>query len=781
MSGARENSDIWENAIFKRRYELLHQRFVELLAETARVRNENRLLKDELEIERKIVSELRGGLLNDDLMNRQGTIGLDISRINPFGAFGDDDRPTLQRLDSPIRKQSKPEPEELTPGARLDKVGRLSDRMKMLFGASTGDEALERVRAVCGDVQVFAKSLGLVQYEEDSPYLRWSLSAVERRQESAEALMAKWLRHFSGMEAGVISMINILGAFVSDLQVDLLFFENNVEMQAVLVTLQEFLSETMKQHEIYQVSLANAVIAPLKAALEALHGTSREAKKRHAKALEEFVWAESKFANTKKSSVTPTQVKSLQTNYLSAEMARLDYLQALFAEQSNAFTVLAERATTFLLAHFGKADNSAEMVRNLEPLLNILGGSLVVKRSYFQNVLGQFAGIRADLKQLERSTPLTPNSLIKLGQRAGPRTDLSDIRGYLYSRKNKGKEWTRRYYFTDRGSLYVVKDPKLRSGDVVLEPTLLTDIRLCLVKETPESDYASSFELTSVSLQKPLMLRATSDAEKAEWLTTLKAIQSKMLASNQQGHQLGQPQPPPADHRESPESRSRKDSDPISSGPALEKLTGMRHQDLIQRIIYGNSCADCGATQPQWLSLNLGVILCIDCAGYHRRLGPTVSKVRSLVLDNLPIETLQMLAVLENKIVNQEVWETNLPQCKTEKPNGLTPGPEREKFVRLKYEMHQFINDRFHGDQLLKSYLKVLEDSDLVHLLGIIHFFKLDLNSSVMHENRRTTWFHLAARYGNVHAVALLLENGASLIADEEDHVKPIDLSLIHI
>lgn len=44
-------------------------------------------------------------------------------------------------------------------------------------------------------------------------------------------------------------------------------------------------------------------------------------------------------------------------------------------------------------------------------------------------------------------------------------------------------------------------------------------------------------------------------------------------------------------------------------------------------------CADCGAADPEWASLNLGVVVCIECSGVHRQLGVHISKMRSLKLD----------------------------------------------------------------------------------------------------------------------------------------------------
>lgn len=98
----------------------------------------------------------------------------------------------------------------------------------------------------------------------------------------------------------------------------------------------------------------------------------------------------------------------------------------------------------------------------------------------------------------------------------------------------------------------------------------------------------------------------------------------------------------------------------------------VKGESVLQRVqnVAGNSqCGDCGQPDPRWASINLGVLLCIECSGIHRwaswavwrgwgrsraltpppsssrSLGVHCSKVRSLTLDSWEPELLKVCGV----------------------------------------------------------------------------------------------------------------------------------------
>jgi len=97
-------------------------------------------------------------------------------------------------------------------------------------------------------------------------------------------------------------------------------------------------------------------------------------------------------------------------------------------------------------------------------------------------------------------------------------------------------------------------------------------------------------------------------------------------------------------------------------------------------------CVDCDSKGPRWASWNLGVFLCIRCAGIHRNLGVHISKVKSVNLDSWTPQQVASMQVMGNSKA-RAVYESNLPD------DFKRPSTDSavEAFVRQKYEKKKFL------------------------------------------------------------------------------------------
>ncbi|XP_043445874.1 arf-GAP with GTPase, ANK repeat and PH domain-containing protein 3 isoform X3 [Prionailurus bengalensis] len=155
-----------------------------------------------------------------------------------------------------------------------------------------------------------------------------------------------------------------------------------------------------------------------------------------------------------------------------------------------------------------------------------------------------------------------------------------------------------------------------------------------------------SFEFVLVSLTGQTWHFEASTAEERElWV---QSVQAQILASLQG-------------------CRSAKDKTRVGNHNAALAVQAVR-------TVRGNSfCIDCDAPNPDWASLNLGALMCIECSGTHRHLGAHLSRVRSLDLDDWPPELLAVMTAMGNALANS-VWEGALD-------GYAKPGPDACRFV----------------------------------------------------------------------------------------------------
>ncbi|XP_029925434.1 arf-GAP with Rho-GAP domain, ANK repeat and PH domain-containing protein 1 [Myripristis murdjan] len=99
---------------------------------------------------------------------------------------------------------------------------------------------------------------------------------------------------------------------------------------------------------------------------------------------------------------------------------------------------------------------------------------------------------------------------------------------------------------------------------------------------------------------------------------------------------------------------------------------------------FNKVCADCGSAHPEWASVNLLLVICQACAGQHRALGSSLSKVRSLKLDSkVWTEPLMQLFVSHGNQLANQVWAPVVPAAEQIRPEASDE--ERSKFIQNKY------------------------------------------------------------------------------------------------
>uniref|UniRef100_A0A3Q4ABP1 Arf-GAP domain-containing protein n=1 Tax=Mola mola TaxID=94237 RepID=A0A3Q4ABP1_MOLML len=98
-------------------------------------------------------------------------------------------------------------------------------------------------------------------------------------------------------------------------------------------------------------------------------------------------------------------------------------------------------------------------------------------------------------------------------------------------------------------------------------------------------------------------------------------------------------------------------------------------------------CADCESKGPRWASWNLGIFICIRCAGIHRNLGVHISKVKSVNLDQWTQEQVQCVQEMGNAKAKR-LYEAFLPEC-FQRPES---DQSAETFIRDKYDKKKYMD-----------------------------------------------------------------------------------------
>ncbi|KAK9691368.1 hypothetical protein RND81_09G192700 [Saponaria officinalis] len=487
---------------------------------------------------------------------------------------------------------------------------------------------------------------------------------------------------------------------------------------------------------------------------------AKDSRRRFDKSVHAYDQAREKYASAKKSTredIVAGLEEDLQNSKSAFERTRFSLVNALMNVESKKKYEFLESFSAIMDAHLRYFKLGYDLLSQMEPLIHqVLTYAQQSKEASNaeQDKLGrriQEFRTQVEIDNLNAASNAEASTSVDSTRPIGAGPSCKDIQALLQSSANGMVQtikqgyllkhssslranWKRRFFVLDsRGTLYYyrTKGPKQTgsqstntgeqsngvfrrfrakhnrtsswNGETLSCRTV--DLRTSTIKiDADDTDLRLCFRIISPS--KSYTLQAETEADRMEWVSKITGVITSLLNA----HLLQQEPYSPVNekHKRSLESESMSNaqtSQTQGSGLGTNKEKQTDSISGFLREIPGNDhCAECSAPEPEWASLNLGILMCIECSGAHRNLGVHISKVRSITLDVKVWEPtlLELFRGLGNAFCNS-VWEELLPPDKDRndesassgtsivKPSSHDPFNKKEKYVQMKYAEKQLI------------------------------------------------------------------------------------------
>lgn len=385
-----------------------------------------------------------------------------------------------------------------------------------------------------------------------------------------------------------------------------------------------------------------------------------------------------------------------------------------------------------------KFDNSIRDIDNKKQtkLLNCLVTYMRSQQSFFTNAHNELNSMSSTLDELESQIgEITSQS--KGGNHEG-----------LLSRLTSHGVWHKNWFVLKDCHLYRYRIKK------EFNPESALSLLMCTVRVPPKTKQSNKnfFEIIQAGKKKPVQLQAETAEERDAWVKAIQESISQALNAQEFSPHL----------IKSLEKRNKEE----------EELT----LKILQSVPGNSTCADCNWKDPDWASINLGVLVCLECSGVHRSLGTHITKVRSLTLDKLDAELVLFMKALGNEKVNK-ILEHSVGSEHT-KPTPETERALRERWIQNKYRNKLFLPPlKANTEELSKElYGLVSENKDKLEEMLLYLLQGANVNWENKEDSKKTP-LHQAVAANNLLYCELLVQNGADVQAQDDNGQTPIHVA----
>ena len=299
------------------------------------------------------------------------------------------------------------------------------------------------------------------------------------------------------------------------------------------------------------------------------------------------------------------------------------------------------------------------------------------------------------------------------------------------------------------------------------------DLRMASVRTARDAERRFCFEVITPQFKR--IYQATSEEDMNNWITAINnALQSAVegrsvhmaphsMNRDSFGRDIGSALTGKSSSHSGPHGHSAKfDSNGVNrritvgARPSYVRTNSNSYEEnpaklleQIKNVDQGNAwCADCGSnSKVEWVSINLGIILCIECSGIHRSLGTHISKIRSLTLDTLSFtnDIVELLLQIGNRVSNM-IWEAKLDR--SQKLAAQSTREQRLHFITAKYVERLYVqpvsttlSHYATADETLLASIKKNDIQGVVYGIAL----RANVNASDRSRNTHAVFLALAA------------------------------------